>query len=231
MIIGKGLLANSLRRIDSPDVNIFCSGVSDSLENNSVQFQREIDLLSQQNKALKILYFSTTSVFNPSKANSPYIKHKLNIENFIEDNYPDYIIIRLPNIVGNGGNKNNLFPYLYQTILNGGPVKIFKHAVRHLMSANDLPEIVNMLIKSDFNGKINVCYDSPPLVIDIYLFMCTALHKTPNYELILDSEKLYEIDNSSFKELIKINHLHVVSDWKVIVNNFITELLNSRNHS
>ena len=83
MIIGNGMLANAVRFYDKDEVIFFASGVSNSLEKDPSAFEREIRLLHsciEENPHKKLIYFSTCSVYDPSKAESPYVKHKLNAE-------------------------------------------------------------------------------------------------------------------------------------------------------
>ena len=45
-----------------------------------------------------------------------YYHHKENMETIIESSALNYIIFRLPQVVGNGGNKNNLINFLFRHI-------------------------------------------------------------------------------------------------------------------
>jgi hypothetical protein len=60
MIIGNGLIAKSLKNIDSKDHLYFASGVSNSLETRSSEFEREFSLLKNniiQHKENKLFIF------------------------------------------------------------------------------------------------------------------------------------------------------------------------------
>ena len=60
MIVGDGLIANKLKFIDSEDIIIFASGVSNSNENNESEFERERELLSTFiGYDKKLIYFSS----------------------------------------------------------------------------------------------------------------------------------------------------------------------------
>ena len=86
MIIGNGILANAIRFYDREDVIFFASGVSNSLEKNPAEFEREISLLKSvmnQHPDKKLIYFSTCSIYDASKTASPYVMHKLTIEKII----------------------------------------------------------------------------------------------------------------------------------------------------
>ena len=47
MIVGNGLIAKALQKIDAPEMVFFASGVSNSLENNKKAFEREVNLLKK----------------------------------------------------------------------------------------------------------------------------------------------------------------------------------------
>ena len=116
MIIGNGLLARSLQEVDKEEIVLFCSGVSDSNETDQFKFKREIDLLLSQNYSKKIFYFSTISIYNPAKIGNTYIDHKKAIEELIANKFSDFLILRLPNMIGLDGNQANLIPYLINSV-------------------------------------------------------------------------------------------------------------------
>ena len=108
MVEGSGLLANTFRSFkDNSDVIIFASGVSNSGCIDSVQFKRELNLVSKYKTSKKLfVYFSTSSIEDPFLKGSLYIKHKLEIEFYIKANFQRYLIVRLPNVVGKTKNQN-----------------------------------------------------------------------------------------------------------------------------
>ncbi|MBL7810745.1 MAG: NAD-dependent epimerase/dehydratase family protein [Bacteroidetes bacterium] len=219
MIIGTGLLAKNVIPADSDNLLLFCSGVSDSTISDSQAFSREENLLLQQPRDKNFIYFSTISIFNPTKANNAYILHKIHMEELVRAHFPSHIIVRLPNIVGEAGNKSNLFPYFIRHIQQNIPVVIYKNAVRHILAAKDISHIVNVLTSASFQGDINVCFSNPPTVLDIYLYMCSKLHATPNYSLS-DEEINYPVKNDSFVQLMGSNH-PVIQNWKEIIDAYL----------
>lgn len=221
MITGTGLLAGSLKPIDRNDCVFFCSGVSNSAETDLHAFQREIDLLNRQDRSKKLVYFSTVSVFNPSKSNSPYIRHKLEIEDQVRASFPDYLILRLPNMVGSSGNPANLFPFLHKAILEHRLVTIHQNAKRHLLSADRLPQIVNLLLEKNAFGVLNVSYGKPPLVKDVYLLMCQLLNREPHY-ISGEPEPDFEVDNADFLNLIRHSQVMSGYSWQEEVKKYIS---------
>ncbi|SIS96711.1 hypothetical protein SAMN05421786_103462 [Chryseobacterium ureilyticum] len=141
MIIGNGLIANSLKSIDSKDYLFFASGVSNSLETRSSEFEREFSLLKntlENSSGVKLIYFSTLSIKDQSKQNSLYVFHKLAMEEYIKNNSESYLILRIGNIVGKGGNPNTLFNYLKSQIINNNQFVVHNKARRLLIDMDDI---------------------------------------------------------------------------------------------
>ena len=69
MIVGNGLIASLFYDVDREDVIFFASGVSNSLETELSEFQREEDLIREtftQNPDKLFAYFSTCSIYDSS---------------------------------------------------------------------------------------------------------------------------------------------------------------------
>jgi dTDP-4-dehydrorhamnose reductase len=220
MIIGSGLLAKSLKQADRDDLILFCSGVSNSLETEPAAFERELNLLKEQPKEGLLIYFSTISIFNKAKKNSPYIQHKIAMEGAVQEHFKNHLILRLPNMVGEGGNATNLFPYFLQSIQLDKKVTIFRNTHRHLMSTEELSEIVQILISSQSQGIMDIFYSNPPAVYDLYIHKCRILAATPNYEL-KDGEDAFHLSNEKFISVLNSAGFQPDSDWRKMVSNYI----------
>jgi nucleoside-diphosphate-sugar epimerase len=150
MIIGNGLIATTINNsfLDHTNLCVFAAGVSNSSETNESEFQRELDLLKKtlaNNTTKKFIYFSTVSI-DVKKIPTPYTTHKLNMEKYIEENTTNYLILRLPNVVGNSTNPNQLVNYFYNSLINNIPVTITKNYIRHLLDVEDIPSIIKFLL-------------------------------------------------------------------------------------
>ncbi len=98
MIIGNGLLAQAFSPVFANDAHViaFASGVSNSRETRAEAFARERELLTSTLEREKfILYFSTCSVHDPELAESPYVRHKIDMEHLV-CNAAQKAIFRLP---------------------------------------------------------------------------------------------------------------------------------------
>lgn len=161
MIIGNGLIANALQNIDSENFIFFASGVSNSLETRNSEFEREFSLLKdalKNNDNLKFIYFSTLSVKDQSKQDSHYVLHKLAMENYIKSNSKNYLILRIGNIVGNGGNPNTLFNFLKNQIKNNNEFSLHLKARRFLLDIEDIADFLKSRCLNISNKILNVAF-------------------------------------------------------------------------
>lgn len=155
MVIGNGTIANSFINLDHSNLCIFASGVSNSLETNVSQFDREFNLLKnilQQYPFLKLIYFSTTSI-NTKLNKTPYIYHKIKVEKYIEENIKDYLILRLPNVVSKPKNNTQLINYLYTSLINNISITIDPNYKRYLIDVEDISKIIQLLITNHPHTK------------------------------------------------------------------------------
>lgn len=162
MIIGNGLIANLFRENDRENVVFFASGVSNSLETEKSAFLREEDLLRktlEENSDKIFIYFSTCSIYDSSKNGSPYVNHKLKMEQIVEELADQFLILRVSNAVGKGGNPNLLMNYLVNAFHQEKEITVHTLATRNLIDADDIKNITLKFInENSFNKIINVAY-------------------------------------------------------------------------
>jgi hypothetical protein len=198
MIVGNGLLANGFieESFDHKKFIVFVSGVSDSKKTNEEDFNREKTLLLKtilENKLLKLLYFS--SILTGVQDNR-YYQHKLEVEDIVKKNSKDYIIFRVPQIIGKGGNKNNLVNYLKQSLISGKEIIIFKNTYRSLIDVIDLVRIVNYCKDIVSCDTIYISDIEKIMVLDLLKNMSIFLGVNPKYKLIEGSNNNWSIKNS-----------------------------------
>jgi nucleoside-diphosphate-sugar epimerase len=218
MITGSGLIAKSLQPIDTEEILYFASGVSNSLETRSSEFEREFSLLKdnmQSNKDSMLVYFSTLSVNDQSKQSSHYVLHKLQMEDFIKNNSENYLILRIGNIVGNGGNPNTLFNFLRNQITNDLPFVLHKKARRLLIDIDDIPRFFEADYKNFRNQTINFSYPYYYSLKEIVEIMEQQLNKSAIYEEINEGD-FYQVDfdqkiDSYFSKVDAIDYLKLMT--------------------
>ena len=197
MIIGNGLIASLFTDCDQENIIFFASGVSNSLENKKEEFLREENLIRKtiaENPNKVFIYFSTCSIYDSSKAESQYVLHKLKMEQIITQLCSQYLILRLSNAVGNGGNPNLLMNYLVRSVKNNEIINVHTKATRNLIDVEDIKNITNQLIdKQYFNKIINIAYPENYTIIEILEIM-EKFYQTKLYLNLVKSGSGYGID-------------------------------------
>ena len=162
MIIGNGLIANLFRENDRENVVFFASGVSNSLETEKSAFMREENLLRktlEENPEKIFIYFSTCSIYDSSKNGSFYVNHKLRMEQIVEELSRNFLILRVSNAVGKGGNPNLLMNYLVNAFHQEKEITVHTLATRNLIDADDIKNITLKFINENILNKIiNIAY-------------------------------------------------------------------------
>lgn len=210
MIIGRGLVASLFLDADRDDIIIFASGVSNSLETRKEEFQREENLIKKtmsENPEKIFIYFSTCSVYDSSKTESDYVLHKLKMEQLIKYSCKKYLILRVSNVVGKGGNPNLLMNYLIRSVNNNETINVHTKATRNLIDADDVKSITFQLIdNADFNKIINVAYIHNYKIIEILEIIERFYNKKLMLNLI-KSGSGYDINVPDVESYFKINGL------------------------
>ncbi len=197
MIVGNGLIASLFTECDQENIIFFASGVSNSLETKKEEFLREENLIKKtiiENPNKVFIYFSTCSIYDSSKVESQYVLHKLRMEQIIIQLCPQYLILRLSNAVGNGGNPNLLMNYLVRSVKNNEIINVHTKATRNLIDVEDIKNITNQLIdKQYFNKIINIAYPENYTIIEILEIM-EKFYQTKLYLNLVKSGSGYAID-------------------------------------
>ncbi|MFM2010699.1 MAG: hypothetical protein RLZZ479_1090, partial [Bacteroidota bacterium] len=173
-IVGNGLIANSFRKSKMvSDVVVFASGVSNSKELRESEYLRELDLIFEY-LGRKIIYFSTCSIYDPTLQDSMYVQHKLRVERMLTDH--GSLVVRLPQVVGHGGNGLTLANYLYDCIKNKHRFVLQVDAVRNLIDIEDVVNFVSTPALSNISGcVINLANPFSISVVDLVAIIENAV--------------------------------------------------------
>ena len=160
MIIGSGFIAKNFKKkiilIKKYRIALYASGVSNSKSINKNNFLRERrKIISYKNKinSMVFIYISTCSIFDPSRKNTAYVKHKLNMENVVKKNFNKFVIVRFPEVVGFNTNKNNLINFFYQKIINNNKFTLWMNSRRNIIDIDDAVKLCLNYIKKIKNYK------------------------------------------------------------------------------
>lgn len=171
MIIGNGLIASLFKDHDKENIIFFASGVSNSLETNPKEFLREENLIINtltQNKDKIFVYFSTCSIYDSSKTGSDYVLHKLKMEQLIKKSCDSFLILRVSNAVGKGGNPNLLMNYIVRMVKSNETINVHTKAKRNLIDVDDIKNITFYILENqELNRIVNVAYNRNYSIIEI----------------------------------------------------------------
>jgi UDP-2-acetamido-2,6-beta-L-arabino-hexul-4-ose reductase len=188
MIIGNGLLAKAFRdhEVDNK-LLIFASGVSNSSETSLKAFEREEGLLVKALKEhylKKIVYFSTCSIYDSFFDKSAYTNHKINMKNIIQKISRNYIIIRLPQVLGMN-NKYQLIGFLCQAIKDKKKFDLF-NIERNIIDIEDVKLIADYIIEHNIfkNRIVNIANPKNIKVLELVDLLKRVLKIKPRYTIV-----------------------------------------------
>lgn len=216
MVVGNGLMASLFKDNYRSDVVFFASGVSNSLEKEDSQFEREKKLLK---KTLRehldkiFVYFSTCSIYDSSKNSSPYVLHKLNMEQMVRDTAKQYLVLRVSNAVGKGGNTNLLINYLMNAAQKELTINVHTRASRNLIDAEDIKNITEKLLaEAELNRIINIAFPQNYTDVEILEIIERFYHKKLDLNLVKKGSG-YDIAIPETENYFKEKHLTSKEDY------------------
>ena len=176
MVVGNGMLAKAFSGFSArQDIVIFASGVSDSNERDSAQFDREKALLSDVRRRFAdqlIVYFGTCSMEDPDRCHTPYVQHKLEAESILESDGRPWLVLRLPLVIGPRHESNTLGEFLFRKISAGEPFEVWRDAIRYPLDVSDAVRAgeVFAAMPQYWNRRINVALQSYPVLDFVRIF-------------------------------------------------------------
>lgn len=211
MIVGRGLIASLFSECDRENVVFFASGVSNSLETRSEEFLREESLIRDtitENPEKTFVYFSTCSIYDSSKTGSDYVLHKLKMEQLIKKLSPRFLILRVSNAVGKGGNPNLLMNYIVKAVSNNETINVHTKATRNLIDVEDIRNITfDLLQGKDLNRIVNLAYIKNYSIIEIMETVERFYHKKVDINLIRSGSG-YDINIPDVEDYFIKNNLN-----------------------
>lgn len=209
MVIGNGMLAQRFASefANSSHTLVFASGVSNSKMYNPASFLREERLLTESIRnysSMRIVYFSTCGIYDPSLEETPYIIHKQKMEQLVSKLATSYLICRTTNIVGNKGNSNTIINYLIERIQSGAPFECWDKAVRNILDVDDFYRAVKLIIqrlRPSENMTVNVFNPLYYNIKDIVCIIEKHYSRHANYSIVDKGAGFYIPDTYGLESL------------------------------
>lgn len=213
MIVGNGLIASAFNPYfsDDPNIIVFASGVSNSRESCGEAFLRERRMLLDSMRYERfMLYFSTCSVNDPELIGTPYVVHKKEMEDLVRS-AKDYVIFRLPQIVGKTQNPNTLTNYFYKQIMSEAHFEVWRHAKRNLIDVDDVASIIVHFIRNSLGNRMTTDIAcsfsiSIPQLVNVFEIV---LNKKANFSMA-EAGGSYSIDSTFAMNLA--NQIGIIFD-------------------
>ena len=208
MVIGNGLVAKRFESYSGDnDFLVFASGVSNSKTKDPEAYKREMKLLKDsvyQHNTKTLIYFSTCSIYDPQETSSAYVKHKLEIENFIKTHTKQYHIFRVSNLAGKSNNPNTLLNFFFNHLKNGVNFDLWTNACRNIIDIDDAYTIIDHILKNNLfpNQVINIANPANDPVKKIIETIETVLNIRSNY-IEIDKGTCFDIDISPLQYIIQ----------------------------
>jgi nucleoside-diphosphate-sugar epimerase len=232
MLIGNGLMSSAFADYQYIDgIVIFAAGVSNSLEINEDPYKREKELLEKtikENIDKTIVYFS--SVYQPDKRKELYMLHKSHMENIIESIARKYIILRLPQVIGHGGNSNILINYISDKLKRDEVIDVYENTYRSLIDVEDIEKIIYTLRYVERNYGIYTLNSIEELKVnEIVDLVAVQLNKIPKINLIskpiTDNIQPYShqaVNSLVFKALLDYLKIRPIGYTESIIKKYVS---------
>ncbi|WP_319525640.1 NAD-dependent epimerase/dehydratase family protein [uncultured Desulfosarcina sp.] len=219
MIIGSGMLARSFTPAfaQCKNVCIYAAGVSNSSCLDDREFSRERQRLEnaigQNTDVHTFVYFGTCSIADPEARNTPYVQHKIAMEQLVAK-HPQSLILRLPQVAGITPNPHTLLNFIYARIARSERFNLWRLAKRNIIDVTDVVLISQHLIanRSLRNTTINIANKSSYPMTDIVSTMGHVVGKHPIYDLVEQGAD-YAIETQDISPLLEKARVHFGSDY------------------
>ena len=211
-IIGDGFLAKNFSKIKThikkSNYIIFAAGISNSKTNSKNKLKREIKIFKEfANKYYfkSIVYISTADISDNLKKKNLYVKSKIAIENLIKKKFKKYIILRLPQIIGNSKNKKTLINYFFQSIKRGKKILVFNNVKRNILDVDDVIKVLKIILLNKKIKKKTITLANKHFFqpLDLIKILEKKLNKKANIRLIKNAKQRWKIDNNTSAILFK----------------------------
>ena len=206
MIIGNGMIAKGFEDFKyNNEVVIFASGVSNSGETSKVEFSREKDILKRALKEEEdkiFIYFGTCSVYDSQSSQGSYVEHKLKMEKIVQSKHSNYLIFRLPQVLGKN-NKKQLVGFLFDKLKNDELFSLYD-IERNIIDISDIEKIASRILKNKLfiNSIVNIANPKNIKVIELVQLIEKSFNFKGRYDVINRPGHL-SINIESIEPLIK----------------------------
>jgi len=175
VVHGGGMMASAIRSAEGVIGAVFAAGVSNSGEIDRLEYAREqscLETFINNNSNKKIIYFSS---YIARDGTSRYARHKRQMELTIAEKANDFLVLRLPQVVGRTTNRT-LISYFVDAAKKREKITIQRNAFRSLVDVTDVGRIISLFNQKNVTREVIAVGPLKPLRV---------LHIIENIESIL----------------------------------------------
>lgn len=207
MVIGNGVIAN--RFIDyslQSKYLIFAGSVNSSaIKDENIILEEEASLRNalSNHPDITFVYFSTCSALDRDLAHTPYVQHKIRMENLIQELSKNFMILRLPQLLGLSDAKSSLVNYLFDAISTQKHFELWKDSQKNIIDIDDVHEIVGEILRRKIchNKIINIASTRQISVLELVRNIENFVGCSAKYALVKKGTA-YNIDVSDINLII-----------------------------
>lgn len=199
-VIGSGAIADRFASYGLQSrYLIFAGSTHNSSITNAEDISREELTLKMALDNVKgsatFVYFSSCSIDDATQQSSPYVLHKKRMEAMVELSAQNYLIVRLPQVIGLLEYEGGLVNRLVNAIRSGERFKLWRDAYRNFIDLDHAYSIVHWVLQEKvvLNSTINVANPSTTQVSELVRTIEEIFGQAANYEL-MELGSQYEID-------------------------------------
>jgi glycosyltransferase involved in cell wall biosynthesis len=208
MVIGSGAIAQ--RFIDyslQSKYLLFVGNANDAAITNEVIYnneERDVFDALQKFPAALFVYFSSCSILDRSVAHTPYVQHKIRMENLIRNSGRSFLILRLPQLLALSDTDSSLISYLVSSIANQKHFELWKNAKKNVIDIDDVHAIVGALLdnRKYTNKIINIASPQQISASDLVHHIENFLGVKANYSHV-EKGSAFDIEISEIKPIIR----------------------------
>ena len=184
IVHGRGMMASAIRLTEGLTGAVFAAGVSDSGEIDCREYIRERNNLRkfiESNSDSKVIYFSS---YIAKDGTSRYAQHKREMESVIAETANDFLVLRLPQVVGETTNRT-LISYFVNAAKTRDKITIQKNAYRSLVDVTDVGRILSVFIGKNVSREVIAVGPHKPLwILDIVENIESILQLSIDFTLV-----------------------------------------------
>ncbi len=156
MVLGKGSIAE--RFIECSQNEHFVIFASDHTSSNTQLLETEEQIVLKtinENRDKFFVYFSSTVVYDETEKNSTYALARLKVEKTIKEHSKNYLIIRVPLVVGRSAEDQTLLNHFVTSVIKNQTLEVWENAFRNVIDVDDLFFIADEILREQkFRNEI-----------------------------------------------------------------------------